>query len=164
MDEVVRRCKGCRHWFTVNYRNRGRTVHPQEYCGKPTCQEESQGVSEARYRVAQPEDNEQVLARVRRWRQGRHEDAVSHRTPSSGRDSLEGSVQQVAVPGDDAVQRSAGRDVVEALARRLIQVADQMAALIAPGACYGMTELLVNPHLEPQKTYQPAQNRDVPGT
>lgn len=134
MDDFVRKCKGCRHEFTVDHRNRGRTVHRQEYCGKPACRKKSQSVSKARYRVAEPEDKEQVSARVQRLRKGRHEHekAGSQQTPSFGLDSLDGGVQRAVPPGNGPVQSTADLDVIKALARRLIGAADQIAALIAP--------------------------------
>lgn len=147
MDQSLPLCRGCRHPFVVNDRNRSRTKHPQVYCGKPACQEKSQRASWGTYRKKSPEDAEQVLARVRRFRKERSHPNSPGPQPSTQSRGRPAAPSTEA--GRDLVDVSDSRRAVERLAHRIEQVSGLLAALIVNGTCNASTESDGAAHPEP---------------
>ena len=147
MEELLPVCRGCRHPFVVDFRNRSRTKHPQVYCGKPACQEKSQLVSWRTYRKKSREDADQVLARVRRFRKKRSHpnDPDSH--PST--ESRRGPAAPSTEAGRDLVDVSDSHGAVDKLAHRIEQVSGLLAALIVNGTCNATTGSDGAAHPEP---------------
>jgi hypothetical protein len=130
-------CRHCRHTFEIDYRNRGRSEHLQQYCGKPMCRAASDRESKARYRALNPEDNDQVAARMRRWRQSRQrrsadiESDVPSGAPEQRQPLKDGKSH--AVPR--STRTDANQEAIDVLAQRLSQLSGQMAALIVADPC-----------------------------
>lgn len=139
MEQDLTVCLGCRHPFTVDYRNRGRVEHPQEYCHKPACRAESSRVSRERYRTKHPEDMDQVCARVKRWRKECQQDsegAESNEGADTGR-AGEDVRENPSTSGPGAAESATCLREIDALTGRLTEISGQMAALIVTGSCSG---------------------------
>ena len=134
------RCRACRHEFTPNYRNAGKTDNPQVYCRKPACQRKSQQVSKLRYRTLYAEEPSQVAVRMAAWRARRRERAV--RAQGVG-DRGEPTGQSVHHDEGEAPPEPAMSQVVAvALTGGILRVSAQIASLIAAEACYRIAESL----------------------
>lgn len=147
MEQRLVLCRGCRHPFVVNFRNRSRTKHPQVYCKKPACQEKSQLVSWRTYRKKSPEDAEQVLARVRLFRKERSHPNCPGPHPST--QSRGGPAAPSTEAGRDLVDVSDSHRAVDRLAHRIEQVSGHLAALIINGTCNATTGSDGEAHPEP---------------
>ena len=137
MKQRLPLCRGCRHPFVVDVRNRSRTKHPQVYCKKPACQEKSGRASLKTYRKKSPEDADQVLARVRRFRKG----LVRPTRPGPDPSTLSQGDPMAPSTESDRDLGGAGNShrAIDKLAHRIEQLSGRSAALIVNGTCNDTT-------------------------
>jgi len=147
MEQRPPRCRGCRHQFVVNYRNRGRSNHQQVYCRKPGCQEKSRRASLKAYRRSSPEDADQILVRVRNFRAKKLQNAFPE-SASRARPPLDDSKPSINA---ELPLTGPARDphAVDALTHRLVQLSGLLASLIVNGECNEMTGIAGNVQPEP---------------
>jgi len=142
MDADVLRCRGCRHKFRPNHRNRTRSKHPQVYCSKVACRDKSSEESKRRYRESNPEDPVKVRIRVNLHRKER-----KRRSAETLLSDSSASLPTVTVGVPDL---GAGRppDYHRSLAARILDaaiaiqdVSNEVAAVLDQRPCNAITEL-----------------------
>lgn len=140
MPDLVR-CRGCRHLFQPDPRNRTRAKYPQVYCSRPACRRKSSLVSKRRYRESSPEDPVKIGIRVNLHRKAKRLAATAaglERSAVSGSDlSTHGLPGASPTP---ALEVHRTLVATRALGAAIQNAIDEFAESLTRGGCNGITE------------------------